>query len=347
MATRVPNERHKTRPTLGYGYNEDSLGALLASVNDPQLAAFRRLLDDAHQGGQAKVDALVALAQRTVFVVPWPGGIEGWRTLVNRDGVAALPLFTDAATLEEAARRYGWLDARAEAPRAEVGARAALNYAVRESLAFVVIDIASPHALEVSRKEFEPLLTPAARRDSSGPYAGAGRISSSLIRAVRPTPPPLHATDAVSMHPTPPPGSLSAPRVPEVQPPKDVGFTVSTGFNDSAKAATFGGGTSVTLSGLPSPPTAALLDALTAVLRGFPEVEWACMAQASRGPTKSVPTVALRVDDGFRQRVNEIIADVRGAAEANGASVDVLLLDDKALTRSARAQGYAFYPWRK
>lgn len=313
---------------------------------DPQLAAFRRLLDDAHHGGQAKVDALVALAQRTVFVVPWPGGIEGWRTLVNRDGVAALPIFTTQAELDEAARRYGWLDARGEAPHAEVGARAALNYATRESLTYVVLDIASPHALEIARAEFEPLLTAAARRDSSGPYAGAGKISSSLIRAVRPTPPPMRAAEA-RMHPTPPPGSLSAPRVPDIAPPSDGGLTVSTGFNASTKAATFGGGTSVALAPLAGAPSDALIDALTAVLRDFPEVEWACLASASRGPSAPVPTVALKVDDGFRQRVNEIVSGLRSAADRQGASVDVLLLDDKALMRTARAQGYAFYPWRK
>ncbi|MCZ7683629.1 MAG: hypothetical protein M5U28_34600 [Sandaracinaceae bacterium] len=88
----------------------------LLPMTDAQLAAFRRLLSDAHRGGQAKVDALLALVQRTIFVVPWPGGIEGWRSLVNRDGVAALPIFTDKKELEEAARRYGWLDARGEAP---------------------------------------------------------------------------------------------------------------------------------------------------------------------------------------------------------------------------------------
>ena len=71
-------------------------------------------------------DALVALAQRTVYLVPWPGGIDGWRTLVNRDGIAALPLFTDLSQLETAGRRFGWLDPTGKVPHAETGARAAL-----------------------------------------------------------------------------------------------------------------------------------------------------------------------------------------------------------------------------
>ncbi|MCZ7683630.1 MAG: hypothetical protein M5U28_34605 [Sandaracinaceae bacterium] len=163
---------------------------------------------------------------------------------------------------------------------------------MRENLSYVVVDIAAQHALELTREEFEPLLSASARRDSQGPYAGAGKISSSLIRAVRPTPPP---------------GSLTAPEA-EIPPPASTpGFTVSTGFNPSASAATFGGGTSVTLSPLSGAPPDELLDALADVLRGYPEVEWACLVQASRGPSAPVPAVGLRVDAGFRQRVNEII----------------------------------------
>src|SRR5690606_25404232 len=155
----------ETRPRDGPGYNA-AKERPLGSTTDPQLAAFRRLLADAHRGGQPKVDALIALVQRTVYVVPWPAGIEGWRTLVNRDGIAALPIFTDLHELTEAARRYGWLDARGEVPHVEVGARAALHYAVRENLSYVVLDIAAQHALEITREELEPLLSPASRRDS-------------------------------------------------------------------------------------------------------------------------------------------------------------------------------------
>lgn len=285
---------------------------------------------------------MVALAQRTVHVVPWPGGIEGYRTLVNSDGVAALPIFSLLSQLEEAARRYGWLGADGTAPRAEIGARKALHYAMNQNLTFVVVDIAAEHALELGRAEFEPLLTPAARRDSQGPYAAAGKISSSLIRAI-----------------TPPPGSLKAPIEPPRSSPANVvpaqasspasssgsGFTVTKDFDPNA-AATFGGGTSATLSELTQVPEDALYDALTAVLRGFPEVEWASLCNASRGPSAAVPTVGLRVDTSFRQRMNEIISAVRQAGEANGAALDVLLLDDPALMRSARAMG-VFYPWRK
>ena len=316
-------------------------------ANDAQLAAFHRLLADAHHGGQAKVDALVALSQRTVQVVPWPGTIEGYRTLVNSEGVAALPIFTDLEQLEEAARRFGWLDAQGHAPRAEIGARAALNYARGQNLSFVVVDIAAAHALEIAAAEFEPLLTPAARRDSSGPYAGAGRISSSLIQAVRPTPPPGGGRGSTPPPPgsrglTPPPGSLAAPSRADA----DDGFTSSVGFTPAADAR-FGGGTAARIEPLAGEPSDALYEALTTVLRSYPEVEWACLVSASRGPTAAVPTIGVRVDTGFRQRVNELVGELRRAGDAQHAALDVLLLDDAELMRSARAQGIVFYPWRK
>jgi hypothetical protein len=312
----------------------------LPSRDDPQLAAFRRLLADAHHGGQAKVDAMVALAQRTIHVVPWPGGIEGWRTLVNSEGVAALPMFTSMAELDSAARRYGWLEANGSVPAAEVGARAALNYAIREKLSYVIIDVAAEHALELAREEFEPLLVHNPRHDSSGPYAGAGKVSSSLMRAVRPTPPPMRTVDIqahmAGSHPTP----IDQPAVRE-------GFSSSPGFIAAPNVATFGGGTSVTITPLTGEPPDALLDVVANTLRGYPEVEWASFCIAARGPSPASPTIALRIDGGYRQRLNEIITSVRRLGESHGAALDVLLLDDAALMRTARGQGVVFYPWRK
>ena len=318
-------------------------------MTDPQTAAFQRLLLDAHHGGQTKVDVLIALVQRTVHVVPWPGGIEGFRSLVNSEGVAALPMFTPLEQLGEAARRYGWLAADGSAPSAEIGARAALNYAIKQNLTYVVLDIAADHVLEIAREEYEPLLTPAARRDSSGPYAASGRISNSLIRAVRPTPPPgsVAAASASGLQrPIVPPTSTPG-RAPTAPAPAGAdGFTASAEFAPRA-GATFGGGTSVALSALAVEPSDALFAALSVVLRGYPEVEWAALLDAARGPAAPVPTVGVRIDTSFRQRVNEVITDLRRSGDAQGAALDVLLLDDADLMRSARARGIVFYPWRK
>lgn len=160
------------------------------SEQDRALEAFHRLLADGSAGGQAKVDALVALAQRTVLIPIWSHANNAFRTLVNAEGMTALPVFTSVPLLSAAARRFGWLEADGKVAHREVGSRAALRHAVAQNLPFVVVDIASPHSLEITRAEVAPLLTPQARREGQGPYAGVGRLSSSMLQAVRATPPP-------------------------------------------------------------------------------------------------------------------------------------------------------------
>jgi hypothetical protein len=158
--------------------------------HDRALEAFHRLLADGSAGGQAKVDALVALSQRTVLVPVWSQANDAFRTLVNPQGETALPVFTSAALLQAAGRRFGWLDGGGTVPSREVGSRAALRHAVAHTLPFVVVDIASPHALEIAQSEITPLLSPEAHREAQGPYAGVGRLSSSMLQAVKATPPP-------------------------------------------------------------------------------------------------------------------------------------------------------------
>lgn len=308
---------------------------------DPQTAAFHRLLTDAHSAPQAKVDALVALVMRTVYVVPWPGGVAGYRTLVNSDGVAALPIFTTPGCLEEAARRYGWVEPDGSIPQAEIGARAAFNYAFGENVAFVVIDIAEDHALEVTKEEVEPLLTPAARRESSGPYSAAGKISSSLIRAVKSTPPPMKAVDG-QMHPTPVPGSLQAAQ-PRIEPPKSTPGVEPSPSGGPPSAA----GPSLAYGAPPSDLDDEVYASLQAALRDYPEVEWAALMTAA--PQGGGPSLCagVRIDASFRKRVDEIADAVRAAAADHGVLLEVLLLDAPEATRGAREAGEVFYPWRK
>ena len=89
---------------------------------DRATEAFRRLLSDAAAGGQAKVDALVALSQRTLFVATWTPGSDDFRTLVNSSGQQALPVFSSKAELDEAAGRFGWAGPDGSVPHLEVGA---------------------------------------------------------------------------------------------------------------------------------------------------------------------------------------------------------------------------------
>jgi len=351
------------------------------SSGDRALDAFRRLLADAADGGQAKVDALVALSQRTVWVCTWTPGGDDYRTLVNSNGQNALPIFTDEDQLQEAATRFGWLQPDGTVPHREIGARAALRHVVAHDLGFVVVDIAADYSLEIERGEVEPLVN-AKRGDSAGPNAAIGRISETMLQAVKPTPKPgsidpvapppsklpqgaLDTQGTVKAPSNPPPAmpprpgaeakrasqrAMEAAKTPEVQEGSSPGITVSRDRPSEVgvKNATFGGGAgSVKLVPLAEPPSDELLDKLSTVLRGYPEVEWAAFCSASRGPTDPVPTVGLRVDTSYRARVNDIIGDLREAGSKVGASVDVLLLDDPKLVRSARADAIVFFPWRR
>ena len=77
---------------------------------DTATVAFRRVLADATAGDQARVDALVVLAQRRMYAATWPGPSQMVRTLTNSDGETALPLFTGLDSLESTATRFGWRD---------------------------------------------------------------------------------------------------------------------------------------------------------------------------------------------------------------------------------------------
>ena len=358
--------------------------------HDSSLDALWRLLAEAASGGQAKVDAIVALSQRTLFVGTWkPNGEGGFRTLQNSNGQTALPVFTTAHELQESARRFAWFQPDGSLNSAEVGARQALRHVVDQNLAFLVVDIATEHSLEVERAELEPLVKGVGRSDSQGPYAGVGRISSEMIRRVRPTPPPMQAVvppghepadpstppgnygevvrRASSLSPAPeqgapaivmppmapppvaPPPVAPAPPAPMPMAAAAPGLSASTNMVDSGAgvSASFGAGSSVEFRALDHAPSDELLDALSAVLRGYPEVEWAVFANVARGPVAAVPTVGLRVDTSFRTRVGEIIPALKQAADAHGATVDVLLLDDPKLMRAARAGQLVFFPWRR
>jgi hypothetical protein len=350
---------------------------------DRALEAFRRLLLDAAAGGQAKVDALVALSQRTLFVATWTHGGDDYRTLTSSQKQSALPVFTDEASLQEAAARFGWLGPDGSVPHKEVGARQVFRHVLAHDLGFLVVDIASAHALECERAEIEPLLATRGRSDSSGPFAAVGRVSESMLQAVKPTrggsvagvPAPVVSSEAIeggAVRPSsvgqrppprasvpevprpaprpPPPGVTAGPRPPSSQSsPRPEGLTVTQGTLDPSRpSATFGsGGTNVQITPLRDEPSDDLLDALSTVLRGYPEVEWAALFLAARGPVAAQPTAGLRVDVAYRARVNDIVLALRKAADAAGASLDVLLLDDPKLMRTARSEGLLFFPWKR
>jgi len=315
---------------------------MVASSSDRALQAFRRLLADAPSGPQAKVDALVALSQRTVYVATWTDDGEDYRTLVNSNGQNALPIFTDQHELQTAAERFGWVDATGRVPHREVGARYALRHALSRGIGFVVVDIMADYSLEAGQAEIKPLVSARHRSDSSGPFAGVGRISSSMMQAVRVTPSggiprPMTPQDGMTP-PGTPARSASPPAQPEQKEPPA-----------PAPDATFGGSQSGSVQFVPlsAPPQDVLLDALEDVLRDYPEVEWAAFCSASRGPAAPLPAIGVMVDSSFRERVGEIARAIQRTGNAAGASLDVVFLDTPELMREARANGKIFFPWRR
>ncbi|MFT5356559.1 MAG: hypothetical protein ACI9KE_003784 [Polyangiales bacterium] len=306
---------------------------------DHALLAFRRLLSEAASGGQAKVDALVALTQRTVIVPTWTPYGEDFRPLLSSDGQNALPLFTSMDQLEEAARRFGWMQPDGSVAHQEVGSRAAFRHALANRLQFIVLDITAAHALEIARDEIEPLLDSRSHSDSSGAFAGVGRISDQMLRAVRPSSIPAAPPTEAILAPTAMPSS--AAMVPIGNPP-------TSKLSDLAPAP-ISPDASVPLEiiKLSSEPNEAVLDSITEVLRSFPEVEWAAFAMARRGDAAPAPVIGLRIDANYRARVVEIFDTVQRAAARIGLDAQVLLLDEKQLVQSVRANSIVFFPWRR
>jgi hypothetical protein len=95
------------------------------------------------------------------------------------------------------------------------------------------------------------------------------------------------------------------------------------------------------------PPKIVLSDTLrlgiSAALRAFPEVEWACVVSDE----STIPVIGVRVDPSFLNRVTEITDGILGASEKQGIELQVLLLNNADLVKSAHKHGHAFYPWRK
>ena len=321
---------------------------------DPHLAALHRLLADAAaHGGQSTLDALVALTYRSVFVAPWPAGIPGYRTLVNSQGMAALPVFTDRAQIVDAGERFGWRDPTGAIAAVEVPCVEALVHAKTSELAFVVVDITSEHSLEIARDAVDAVLEPSARKEPSGlirlpttrPMSAGGTSrpsamasSTSLPRVSGSSPPaPSRPTSASALPPTP----LSA----LVEHPTSAGGSSAPRAIEPTVDPTQGTlGVCLPSALLAAPaevPADALLDELEAMLRGYPEVEWACIGTGPDGGR----VLGLRVEARIRQRVQEIAG--RASLAVAPATLPVVLLDDPAHMRHARQEALVFYPWRR
>lgn len=309
----------------------------MESLDRPTAALHRLLADAVAHGGQATLDALAALTYRDVHVAPWPAGIPGYRTLVNSQGTAALPIFTELSQLAEAAGRFGWLAPDGSVPSAELNGLEALRYAKESGLSFVVVDITSEHSLELPHHLFDDLVDPSLRKEPSGLFnLQASRPSSMAL--------PSRTTSAPSA------GASRLPRSSPPAAPTPLSSLIdgASGIHDDGPGeappaeGNLGECLPSTALNPPTPaPSDALLDALEATLRGYPEVEWACLGTMGDGRR----ALGLRVEARIRQRVQEIAN--RAGLAASPDALPVVLLDDPGHMRRARQDALVFFPWRR
>lgn len=339
--------------------------------------ALLRLLADASSSPEARVDALVALSQRTLFVATWEPLSPSYRTLEQGDGRTALPVFTDEWELDHAATELDWNRNGARVGRVEIGAREALRKVIDDKLDCLVVDLAARHSMEAQRAEIEPLAMARTRSDSQGAFAAVGRISSTMLEAVRAsqtaTPPASPTLARVS---TPPPPGVALPirtppppaperriRTPFPQPPAPLVQQVQhvsvppaprlpTSVLPPPPVAQLSPGLPVSdatakLLPVQEEPIDAMLDSLIAVMRNFPEVEWAAYGMVSVAEAPARPMIVVRVDPSYRQRTGEIASGVAGASSTFGSALDMLLIDRADLIKAARFECITFFPWKR
>ena len=86
---------------------------------------------------------------------------------------------------------------------------------------------------------------------------------------------------------------------------------------------------------------------LTRLLRGYPEVEWAVHCFVSRGSEHAEDAIALGIDKGYRDRMEEIRAQVTAVAQKRGAAIPAFVVDDRKLAERIREKGEIFFPWKR
>lgn len=349
----VPRYPFSTKTDIG-GKRETTLPEL-------QKNAIKRLLLDANTRPSAKTDAVVALLHQMVFVVPWPNGTPGFRTLVNADGVAALPIFTDTTELENACHRYGWANANNKCSSQEIGAREAFGYALTQKLAFVVVDITANHGIEFVQDDFVPILA-APRKHSTGPFSTLSKSNPPQVKLSASQPPAVLSSQQATTEIEPSktiPGTPSAHR--SLKPTAGSGQAANiaaalSGRNTSAapmnNPAPVGTASSTNESTLQiRPPSARVnedhLKELSLILRAYPEVEWACIADFTLEGSAPMLGFGLKLDQQFRTRLPEIEQLLRSKAVSHGIKASIFLLDAPGQMKQARNLGIAFFPWTR
>jgi hypothetical protein len=283
--------------------------------------------------------ALSALRGAELWVATFPLDPASLRSLTYSSGLKVLPVFSSERQLEDAAARYGWLGPDGAVPAQRITMSDAIRHAKSLRARMVVVDVAADHAIDLDEGELELLSTASGRVPS---YEGLSVVSRSrppetgrMLKRVSTRPPPREGT---TLQPIPDEiSAVSALRPSSITPDPDA-QTIS---------ATFGAPNTATMSALATAASDDLLDTFTALLREYPEVEWACVVEADRGNGRPSPSVALRIEPAFRRHLAEISEKLQSAAAEHGESYEVLVIDTPDQVRQARTMGVPFFPWRK
>lgn len=346
------------------------------------LVALRRLLGQA-AAVDARVDALLALGQRAVWLVTWPGQEEA-RTLRSQSGQTAMPVFTGLDTLMEAVERLRWRETDGSVPVREVSVRHALRHAIARSVPVVVVDPGAPHELMMVEDEMRSLQAASPSHAPAGPYAigqlGHDKVREAVQRSSRPPPPDGHNDElllkglndqGVSRVPDVALPGATAPQATTAassRRPEDVHARVTVvprepRLDDTArfeleergrreKNAIDGMASSVAPAAQVHVATQrsdavvlddVTLDELAHALRAFPEVEWACVLSEE----DNAATLGLRLAGRFYQRLDEIYDALGRVAAQRGRELTVLLLTEQDAVQQARQHGTVFYPGRR
>ncbi|MGB5810833.1 MAG: SseB family protein, partial [Polyangiales bacterium] len=191
-------------------------------------------------------------------------------------------------------------------------------------------------------------LTPARDAERAAESTHPVSEASPSLQSDLPTSPAVRASDLA------PGGKLALPPAPEI------GMTAATPANPSeqpaaeedepvnrpSRLAAPSIGDSIELARLRSAPADTLLGALSAVLRQYPEIEWASYCEVARPAGAPSPAVGLRVMDTYRDNVTVIIKELCEAGRTQDVELDVLLVDGHDLLRKAREAGFVFFPWK-
>ena len=210
-----------------------------------------------------------------------------------------------------------------------LNAKEAMRIAESHGCDGIVVDMGAPHALELQHIEYQPFLVlPESKQTSGGPYEAVGRVSYSLLRAVRSVPAPADSKRA--------PASPAISEAPTTSFHPEPSATPSTEVHVDLRGWTFH-----YLEPLPGPELTAQA---SRELQSFAEVEWACFVSgaASQTPEHFRPLLALKLDPRMAHRIHDIASHLN--KKMGPLTWELALLSAPDIIARIRPHAFSFYP---